>query len=129
MTSEVNVAFAGRTHRPARERELHAAPALEATDVRDLHTGRTRRGSQRALLARRYGNHEFVVVAAAQHIGPQFWNRYERSACCGRQRDTLAFDHDTKPRGFGNMAGVGPQAGGDIRRRPWRAPRGPPPPA
>ena len=42
VTLEVNVAFARRSHRPAGKRELHAAPALEATDVRHLHAGRTR---------------------------------------------------------------------------------------
>ena len=106
MISEVNVAFAGSTHRPAVERELHAAPAFEGADVRHLHTGRKSCVKQRASLTQRYGNHEFVVVAAAQHIGPQFWSRCECMARSGRQRDTLALDHDAQPRGFGNMAGV-----------------------
>ena len=118
MTSEVNVALRGAPHRPAGHASVDAlARARRRPICVTLHLGRPRRGEQRAPLARRHGDREFVVVAAAQHVGPQRGRCRQRTPRGGRQRHTLALDHDTKPRGVGDVAGIGQQAVGDIGRR------------
>jgi len=97
VTLEVDVPFAWYPDRPAGKRKLHAAPALEVTDMRDLHAGRARRGTQRVPLARWHSDHEFVVVTAAQHLGPQLWVHGEHAPRIGRQRHAFALDYNAKP--------------------------------
>ena len=67
----MNVTLARHAGLSATNREMHAFARLKGANGRDLYASGARGRTQLGAFARRNGDHQFVVVAAAQHVCPQ----------------------------------------------------------
>src|SRR5258708_15621929 len=105
----MNVTLAWHACLAAADGEMYAFARSKGAETRDLYPGGARNCLQRRAFARRNGDHQLVIVAAAQHICPERRIGFDRTPRRCRKRHALTLDVRAKPRSLGDMSRIGQQ--------------------
>src|SRR5690348_5480116 len=126
FVSNVPVARA-RQPKPAtfRVEYAHAAPRDNVADGRDTHARRTCCGGDAPGRTGWCGENDFIIVAVSQRGADTLRRTSDNRTRRCRQRQTYGFDDGTDARRRADMAEIGNQAVGNIRRRTRNARQAP----